>query len=142
MSVDLTKLILDSDYPGFHNNTKSTGSFAISGSYTAGVNVKTFQFILDVTPDLSDILFNSSSIELAATYAGGSAITVSNKWVRRGQVIVPASGPSVTSLGFIVSPELNGTTLTFRCYGVNQTVETGTLTSTTVNWRLVDYSVF
>lgn len=138
--LDASKFVFHSSFPGFKNNNRFSDSFTIGGSFSPGVNVQTFNFTLSTQPDLSDISFKSSSIELGATYASGSPITVSNKWVRRGQVIVPAT--VLGTLSFVISSELVGNTLTFRCYGVNQTTDSGTLTNTTVDWRLIDYSVF
>src|SRR5688572_12809744 len=112
--LDASRFAFHSLFPGFKNNSVSTGSFVIGGSYSPGVNVQTFQSTLTVQPDLADISFKSASIELAAPYAGGTLITVSNKWVRHGLVEVPAS--TLGTLYFVVSPELVGSTLTFRCY--------------------------
>lgn len=138
--LDASKFAFHSLFPGFKNNQAPSGSFVIGGSYAPGVNVQTFSFSLGVQPDLSDITFKSASIELGASYASGSAITVSNKWVKRGIVLVPAT--ILGSLGFVIASELVGSTLTFRCYGVNSTTDSGSLTDTTVDWRLIDYSVF
>lgn len=139
--LNASKFAFHSLFPGFKNNTISTGSFTIGGSYGPGVNTRTSSATLSVQPDLADILFKSNSIELSANYASGTPIPVSNKWVRRGSIAVPASG-LLGTLYFIVAVELNGTSLTFRCYGVNQTTDTGTLTDTNVDWKLVDYSIF
>lgn len=136
--LDASKFAFNSLFPGFKNNRISTGSFVIGGSYAPGVNTQTFQATLEVQPDLADISFNAASIEVGTL----ASTIISNKWVRRGMVLVPASGGSISDLGFVVSPELVGSVLTFRCFGVTSSTPGGTLTNTTVNWRLVDYSVF
>lgn len=133
MSVDLTKLVLYTGKPAFKNNDIATGSFVIGGSYSGGVNIRTFNVSLSVTPDVADISFSASSL---ATDAGAAP---SNGWIESGYVNVPASG-STGTMPFVISPQLTGSTLTFNCYGVTTVDETGSLTNTTVSWRLVDYS--
>lgn len=139
--LDASKFSFHSLFPGFKNNNRIEGSFVINGSYDPGVNARTFSSTLSVQPDLSDIMYKSGSIEIGAPYASGTPIVVSNKWVQRGLVAVPASG-GLGTLYFVISPELSGNTLTFRCYGINNTALSGSLTDATVSWRIIDYSVF
>lgn len=137
MAIDLTKLILHTGYDAFKNNNVYTNSFVIGGSYN-GVTEKTFNFTLSSAPDIADVQFSAASMQ----YGPERPSPPANSFIDAGGVLVPASAPISADMLFLVATELTGTTLTFRCFGVTTTSGSGTLTDTTVSWRLVDYSVF
>lgn len=128
MTVDLTKLVMHSDYSLFKNNTIYTGTKTISGTTTAGTNTKTFDVTLSTAPDLLDIIFSGD---------GGTT------WFKQGSVSVPtdnAGGGNPSS--WRLTSSINGTTLTLRATYVQQFVTAEVLTATNFSYRVMDYSVF
>lgn len=133
--ADLTKLVFHSSYKAFKNNRIYAGSFNISGSVGGGINIRTHTVSLDQAPVLVDVLFNGPTNEYIRRPAGG--------WTRWGEVAVPVSYPDTATdtTIWVISYRVSGSNLIFTAYNVQQFDETGTLTSTPVNYRIVDYSV-
>lgn len=139
MSVDLTKLILHTGYDTFKNNKIYTGSFTVSGSTSAGVNIKTYTVTLDTAPSYYDVVFNGP------TDAGGTDPRTSSAWFEQGYVWVPGNNTGAGYTDYqtawrVYSP-INGTTLTITLIFSQQFSSSLTLTNTSFSYRLVDYSV-
>lgn len=139
MAVDLTKLIMHSSYPGFKNNNIFPGSFTISGSASVGLNTRTATIDLDFTPDMADVLFNGP-----AAFGGISDPRPASGWFSHGYVYI--RGDSLFYQNYPtpwhLSAEIIGSTIVITARCRLEFDEALTLTSTTIRWRLVDYSVF
>lgn len=136
MSVDLTKLILDTPYSAFKNNNPvSPGILTINGSTVAGVNTRTFTVNLVSIPDMVDIVFNGPTGGIDPRPAGG--------WFKRGAVWVPTNnvGGGSPSLWNIYS-NIVGSVLTVTGVYIQQFTIAEALTSTDFSYRVMDYSVF
>lgn len=118
----------------FKNNKLYTGSFTISGSIAPGATVKTFTKVLDQAPDMLQVVFNTTatSIYISTPYP-------STGWWKQGIVPDDAGG---LGAGWEIAWAINGSTITFTATTVNTTTTTYTSAGPTVNYRLIDYSIF
>lgn len=138
--ADLTKLAFHSGYNAFKNNNVYTGSFTISGTTAAGTNTVTATVPLDAAPDLTDVIFNGT--------AGGGTLTrrPSAGWFKNGLVEVRGdnAGAGYTNYPtpWIITSKIDGSNLVITATYVQTFNDALTLTSTTVSYKLVDYSVF
>lgn len=139
MNPDLTKLILDTTFGSFKQNSPIvTGSSTISGSTVAGVNTRTFTVILARTPDLLDVVFNGPT-----DLVFSQDPRPSSGWFKKGSVWVPtnnAGGGNPSPWQLYTS--VVGSVLTITAVYVQQFTAAETLTSTTFSYRIIDYSVF
>lgn len=135
MAVDLTKLVLHSNYPAFINNAVYTGTKTISGSLPTGTTTLTYTVTLDKTPDLLDIMFNGRAYTLSSTENRPD-----DGWFKRGAIGVLTTG--LIESAWILTTSITGATVTISATAVNETVATETLTSTDFSYRIIDYSVF
>jgi hypothetical protein len=135
--VDLTKLVFHSAYPAFKNNTVYTGSFTISGTTSAGVNTRTATIDLNQAPDLADIVFSGRSVQ---TYTNRP----NNAWFKKGTVEVRGDGGAFVDYAtpWVITSRIVGSQIIVTATSVQTFTQALTLTSSTVNYRVVDYSVF
>jgi hypothetical protein len=142
--ADLTKFSLHSDYPAFKNNSVYTGSFVISGTANVGLNTRTATVVLEDTPDFTDILFSGRADSGFGSSASWPDARPSAGWFKQGYVYVRGDGGAFSNYPTVwrVNAEFSGATLTItaRCRLDFDTALS--LTSETVTYRLVDYSVF
>jgi hypothetical protein len=137
MSADLTKLTLHTGYPAFKNNRIYTGSFTISGTTSGGTNTRTATINLDEAPDLADIVFSGRSTE---TYTNRP----NNYWFKQGTVEVRGDGGAFTDYAtpWVITSRISGSSIIITATCVQTFTQVLTLTSSTVQYRVVDYSVF
>lgn len=133
--IDLSLLILETNYDAFKNDNVYTGSFTISGVTAPGTNVQTFNATLNEAPDMVDVVFNGAS--------GGLNPRPADGWFTQGSITVPTDNagggnPSYWQLYGSIS----GVTLTITAVYVQQFLTPEALTSTDFSYRLVDYSIF
>lgn len=134
---NLNTLIWGSEYDSFKNNNIYTGSFNISGTATAGVNTQTYDVALSVIPDITDIVFNGPADSGDPRPNGG--------WFHSGVIRVRGDdAPIYNNYSTLWKPysSINGNIVTLSVYWVQQFTASLSLTSTTVSYRIIDYSVF
>ena len=128
MLVDLTKLILDSDYNSFKNNYIYTGTITISGTTSPGANVITHTVTLTSVPDMIDIVFGGPS------------------WFKQGVITVLGTdipnGYNNYPTNWVITSSINGVTLTITYTFIQQFIANLALTPVNFGYRLIDYSVF
>lgn len=138
---DLTKLILHSTYPAFHQNAVYTGSVSIPATAIVGGGLISYSFnvTLDESPDLTEILFNGNN-----TSSLGTLDRPANAWFKPGmsQIIQPGTqSGSPDEAAWEVATTINGNTLTITFLFSKQYVATFTPTAAqTVYYRVIDYS--
>ena len=144
METDITKLQSITLLPGFKNNDEATGSFQISGSFNTGSKIITQDIILPDNTDIADILFKGRA-------NGGFSIPTSdprdnNGWFKRGKVWVrgddAGAGYTNQPIPFGVYASISGNVLTIYAASFKQYVANLTLTAETVEYKVIDYSVF
>lgn len=118
----------------FKNNKLYTGSFQITGSIPPGATTNTFTKTLSQIPDMVAVVFNTTS-----TSSFYTTPYPNTSWWKQGLVADDAGGLGAR---WSISWKINGTTVTFTATTVNTTTTTYTSASPTVNYRLIDYSVF
>lgn len=134
MATDLTKLIQDSSNKGFMNNNYYSGSFVLGGTVNPfGQTVLTYSITLSAVPDLVEFLFNKNG---TADWGKDEFFQVST--------VINGGGYTNYTVYFNVFPVINGTTVTFNCTSFNGFITSGstTISNITVNYMLIDYSVF
>jgi hypothetical protein len=140
--LDLTKLQSHTGYNTFKNNAVYTGSTTISGVTTAGTNIRTFDVTLARRPDIMDVIFNG------LTDASGFGLDPrpNNGWFKKGAVWVRGDNAPAGFTNYptpwLVYTSLNGLTLTITMLYSHTFSDMLTLTTTTLNYKIVDYSVF
>lgn len=138
---DLTKLILHSTYPAFHQNNIYTGSVTIPATAIAGGGLISYSFnvSLDETPDLTEILFNGNN-----TGPLGTLDRPANGWFKPGMSrIVQGGTQSATPDQFEwdLATTITGNVLTITFLYPKQYIATFTPTAAqTVYYRVIDYS--
>ena len=141
MTVDLTKLSIDTTYNAFKNNAGYSGTFNITGSTAAGANIQTFTATLSSIPDMTDVVFNGPT-----AFGTGSDPRPAGGWFKQGQVWVRGDNAGAGYTNYPTNWEMfsyiNGTTLTILAVYAQSFTPSLTLTSTSFSYRLVDYSVF
>lgn len=139
--LDLSKVIFDSRKAAFKNNKIYTGSFNITGSWVPGMNVQTHTIALDKIPDMI-----VTSFQAPTDLVYGSDPRPNTAWFKRGYAWVRGdnAGAGYTNypIPFTLYTQIVGNTAIIVCTTVNQTATTLTLTSTPVQYRIIDYSVF
>lgn len=142
MGVDLTKLKSTTLVPGFKNNDEFSGSFAINGSFNSGTRVVTKTITLPDGTDEVDIIFKGRA-------NGGFAIPTdeprsNSAWFKRGSVFVRADGSGYNNfpMRFDISARIKDNILTIQATALKQFEANLSLTSETVQYKLIDYSVF
>lgn len=139
--IDLTKLLLASNYPAFKNNTIYTGTETISGSCPPGYSEFAYTVPLDDMPDLLTGIFNGPTddlFDLDPRPATG--------WFKNGAIWVHGSNtgagyPDYT-IPYIVSMNVSGKSANIVLSTQNQTAVTFSLVNTDFSYRIIDYSVF
>jgi len=149
MQPNLDKLQFLSTKQSYKNNNTYRGSFSISGSTVSGYNQKTTTITLPTTPDLVDIMFNGPS---DSAFIGASDPRTDSGWFRVGgtgwgrtiYVRGDNAGAGYTNYPTFwnFATSLTGTTITVTMIWVQQFTAPLTLTSTSVNYRIIDYSVY
>lgn len=139
MAVDLTKLALHSSYSAFKNNDLATGSFSISGTTSGGLNTRTETVNLGLTPDLADVIFSGRSSPLNDR--------PSSAWFKNvGPVYVAGDnageGYNDFDTTWLITYRIDGSNLVITAYYPQQFTASLTLQAETINYRVVDYSVF
>lgn len=146
MTVDLSKLVMHSNYPAFKNNTEYTGFFTISGTTAGGVNQVTTTVPITTAPDLCDVLFNGASdTHWEGTY-GDIDPRPDGGWFKRGSIWVRGDNGGAGYVDYptpwVITSKIQGTNLIITATYVQQFAAALTLTSTLGLYKLVDYSVF
>ena len=142
MAVDLTKLAFHSSYPAFKNNTVYTGSFTISGSATSGVNTITTTVALSRTPDIVDILYQGDSDTAFEAGFGDVDPRPDAGWFRKGAVWANGNAGFDFPMPWTITYEIQGSNVVIKATYVQTFSATTTVTSETVYYRIVDYSIF
>lgn len=134
MSVDLTKFVLHSAYPGFKNNREYSGTGTISGTQSAGVNTRTINIELDEEPDLLDVSFYGHS-------ASAVSPRPSNAWFKSGAIGVNSSyNGGYETTWFMSWRMVSPTTLQIVAQYIAQYSGSYSLTSTNFDYKIIDYS--
>ena len=138
---DLTKLILISEKSAFKNNAIYEGSVNITGNATAGLNVRNFTIPLSRVPDLLSFMVNGPTDTVF-----GSDPRPAGGWFKRGYVWVRGddAGAGYTNypVPWSVTVRIQGQNAIIHCDYVQQFIANLALTSTALNYRIIDYSVF
>lgn len=143
---DLTKLQYHTGYNTFKNNAVYTGTYTISGTSTAGTNLKQFNITLARQPDIMDVIFNGASdTHWEGTY-GDQDPRPDSGWYKKGAIWVrgddAGAGYTDYPTPWIVYTSLSGLTLTVSLVFSQQFIATLSLTPTVLSYKIVDYSVF
>lgn len=127
MAVDLSKLIIQSQYNTFKNNNVYYGTFTISGTTSPGTNLKTFSVPLNFIPDMVDIIYNDGS---------------SADWFKQDYITVLGNGGPYVNYPtrWTVNGSLSGSTLVIQAIWPQEFTTALTLTPVIGKYRLVDYS--
>ena len=139
MAVDLTKLILHSSYPAFKNNRIYTGSLTISGTYSAGTTVKTWNIPLEQPIDIADVSFSGK----APPSYDDRPVRPTSAWFKKGFIGTPDNYPSPLPnfANWMITWRLTSpTNIQIRAEYVAQYTGTWTVTPTTFKYRIIDYS--
>lgn len=134
MATDLSKLILDTDYKAFMNNNYYSGSFVLGGTVNPfGQTVLKYPITLTTVPDITQFLFNKNG---TAEWGYDSYFSVST--------VINGGGYTNYPVTFNIFPVITGNIVTFFCTSFNGFITSGstTITNITVNYMLIDYSVF
>lgn len=139
MAVDLTKLAFHSSYSAFKNEGLVTGSFTISGTTSGGVNTRTETVDLGRSPDLADVIFSGRSSALNDR--------PNDAWFKNvGPVYVLGDNVSEGFEDFetiwFITYKIDDSDLIITSYFPQQFTASLTLQAETINYRVVDYSVF
>ena len=141
--VDLTKLAFHSSYPAFKNNAVYTGSFTISGNYGGGVHTITTTVPLSRIPDIVDIMYRGDSDTAFEPVYGDSDPRPDAGWFRKGAVWANGDdGFGGFPTPWRISYEIQGINVVIKATYVQIFTDTTTITGETVNYRIVDYSIF
>jgi len=141
---DLTKLQSTSLNQGFKNNAEYTGSFVLSGSFSDGSKEITQSITLPANVVLADVLFQGRA-------DGGFAIPTDDPrpnaaWFKRGNVWARTddSGAGYTNypMPFILGARIEGNQLIISANAFKTFIANLTITSETVYYKVIDYSVF
>jgi hypothetical protein len=138
---DLTKLILISEKSAFKNNAVYEDSVNITGNATAGLNVRDFTVPLDRVPDLLSFMVNGPTDTVY-----GSDPRPGNAWFKKGYVWVLGTDAGAGYIDYpvpwSVTVRIQGQNAIIHCEYVQQFIANLALTSTPLNYRIIDYSVF
>ena len=145
MDPELTELQSTTLNPGFKNNDEFSGSFNITGNYTTQSLVITHTVTVPSGTDIADIVFQGRA-------DGGFGISTgdprpNDAWFKRGRVwargdSTDGSGYSNHPVDFLLEASISGTTLTIKASSTRQYTGNLAITSETVQYKLIDYSVF
>lgn len=138
---DLTKLILLSQKAAFKNNKVYDGSVNITGTATAGLNVREYTVPLEQVPDLVSAIFNGPTDTVY-----GSDPRPGGAWFKKGTVWVlgtdAGAGYTDYPTNWSISVKISGQNAIIRAEYVQQFIANLALNSTPVSYRILDYSVF
>ena len=138
---DLTKLQYHTGYNTFKNNSVYTGSYSITGTTVPGTNTRQFNISLARQPDIMDVIFNGATDTVFASDPRPAA-----GWYKKGAVWVRGdnAGAGYTNYPtpWVVYTSLTGLTLTVTLLYSQQFTPALTLTPETLQYKIVDYSVF
>lgn len=142
MPVDLTKLQSTTLRQSFKNNGVYTGSFVISGTMTGSSMQITRQITLPANVSIADILFQGRA-DGGFDFPTGDP-RPNSAWFKRGVVNVRANGSGYVNypMPFIIGARIDGNILTLTATTFRQFTGNLTLTAETVNFKVIDYSVF
>lgn len=140
--ADLTKLIMHSSYPGFHQNNVYTGSLSISSAVVSGSGIvfRTLGTVtLDENPDILEILFNGTSP--GDDYNDPRP---NDGWFKSFNGAVLQLGTSsfgATEIIWGLFASVTGNQVTITAVGEKQYTENFTPSgAVTVRYRMIDYS--
>lgn len=140
MAIDPTNFVLNSSYNTFKNNTEYTGSFNISGTFSGPAKIIAHSFSVDDPTDIIDVLFMGPEKD-PYRYAPGTG-----NWFKRGAVVTlgddAANGYSDEPVPFFLDSSIDGTIVTLTARAAKTFVADLSLDTITVNYKLIDYSVF
>lgn len=137
--IDLTKLSSHTAYPGFKNNRIYTGSFALTGTTSEGLNTITHTVGLDKTPDISDLIFNGPN---TAYDSSPSTERPPTAWFKEGYVNSDADfgGLGTITTTWFMSHQIIDSQLIITAQFPQEFSGSGTLPDDTISYRLIDYS--
>lgn len=139
--ADLTKLVMHSGYPGFHNNNEYTGSFTIPGGTItdSGLVIRTATITLDEVPDILDVLLNGPN-----SGPVGSIPRPADAWFKPGMSQVVQGGtqsgfPDQLQYGF--SYTIQGRQITITAIAIKAYLGSFVASSSVnVSYKIIDYS--
>lgn len=144
MEPDITKLQSYSLDPAFKNNDEYDGSFVLSGSFSGDSKIITQDITLPTDSDIVDILFKGRADGGFGASTGDPRPNTS--WFKRGAVWArtddAASGYNNYGMPFYISASISGNILTINASAFKTFIANLTITSETVYYKIVDYSVF
>lgn len=126
---------LNTDYGTLGNNDSYTGTFNVSGNIAAGTSTFTTTANLPTSPDLVAILFNAPNDNSGGSLAG--------RWYRTKNFVTNFGVFETTSSSWLVMKidgYINGSSVILRATISNPYGITVALSTTTVSYKLVDYS--
>lgn len=141
MAIDLSKIVKGSNYPGFENTNKWSGSFTLGGTCTDRMKTITSTVNLSTSPDLLDVVISGRRYYTGVSSRPDNAyFKVLASTMDDGLIGVPGSDHEVP---FIVTYSLSGSILTFTAIkpAEQYSYSSQILTDTTVYYRIIDYTV-
>lgn len=141
MEPDLTKLVSITTKNAFKNNNVYNGSVTVTGTTSAGLNELSFTVPLNAVPDLVSALFNGPTDTIFS-----SDPRPGNAWFKKGFCWVLGNdipnGYIDYPVPFRVTMTISGANAIIKLSTVQQFTASLVLTSTTLYYRIIDYSVF
>jgi len=131
MAVDLTKLILHTGYPSFHNDDVYTSSFAISGTMTPGINTRTHDVTVGDGFTIADAMFQGRS--------AGTDPRPTNAWFRHGAIWTFVAFDGLDYQWFVTYQITSSTNLRVTVYSNNPYTSNITADSATLSIRVYNY---
>lgn len=144
MEPDLTKLQSTTLRPGFKNNDEYSGSFNISGSFSGTSKIITQSITLPTGTDIADVIFRGRA-------DGGFDFPTDNPrpnsaWFKRGVVYArgddAGAGYVNTPVDFRVYASISGNQLILTAAAFKTYIANLSLTTETIYYKIIDYSVF
>lgn len=140
---DPQKLLFNTTLPAFKNNNVYTGSFNITGTSVSGTNTRTFEIQLDETPDILDIMFQGQG-DLSYGVTGNPR--PDNAYFKDDYITVRADDPGAGYVNYptawYLTSAIVGNKVIVTATYIHTFTANLTFTSTTVHYKIVDYSVF
>lgn len=148
MAVNHEKLGLYTKLPGFKNNKVYTGSFVINKALSGPVTFQNNLIMLDREPDLLSIQFRGP---IDTTGSGPPSQRPANSWfqlMNEAEYVTalsydPLWGPFVPApVSWMLATEITGKQVNIIAMMPKQYSDNPSYNAITVDYRIVDYSVF
>lgn len=143
MDPELDKLQSTTLKPAFKNNDEYTGSFNITGTMSAGSKIITKVIDLPDGTDIADVIFKGRA-------DGGFGVPTGDPrpngaWFKRGSVWARTDdSPTYVNypMPFRINASISGNQLIITAAAFKTFTANLTITSETVYYKIIDYSVF